>query len=476
MDLQQYLLALRARRKAFLFALFATVIAAVAVGLMLPARYVSQATVLVDARDEQALSPTRVFGVRERAAYVATQVDLMQSGRVARQVVHDLKLTQHPELRAAYESETGGAGPIDVWIGEQLLRKLDVIGSASNLITVQYTGSDPKFAADVANGFAKAYLTVSLELRTDPSRDAAEWFDEQLVAQRGRVEQAQKRLTAFQKEKGIVSVDERLDIEASRLSELSTQLLAARNATYDAQARYRQGAELLEKGGSPDALPEVMASTAILAVKTDLARAEGALQAASADLGPNHPVYQRNASEVKALRDKLAGEMKKMVAVLGNTVEQTRKREQELQAAYQSQQARMMQSRDARAQVAGLMRDLENAQRSHDAVLERLMATRIQSRARQGDAALLTPAVVPLLPAQPRMPLIITFALVLGLALAVVAVYALEMLDRRVRSRLDLESRLAVPSLGRLSRWYPTGGSRLLPAAAAPAGALPNLS
>jgi capsular polysaccharide biosynthesis protein len=104
------------------------------------------------------------------------------------------------------------------------------------------------------------------------------------------------------------------------------------------------------------------------------------------------------------------------------------------------------------------------------------MATRIQSRARQGDAALLTPAVVPLLPAQPRMPLIITFALVLGLALAVVAVYALEMLDRRVRSRLDLESRLAVPSLGRLSRWYPTGGSRLLPAAAAPAGALPNLS
>jgi capsular polysaccharide biosynthesis protein len=74
------------------------------------------------------------------------------------------------------------------------------------------------------------------------------------------------------------------------------------------------------------------------------------------------------------------------------------------------------------------------------------------------------------------MPLIIAFSLVLGLALAVVAVYALEMLDRRVRSRLDLESRLAVPSLGRLSRWQPAGGGRLLPAAATPAGALPNLS
>jgi hypothetical protein len=52
-------------------------------------------------------------------------------------------------------------------------------------------------------------------------------------------------------------------------------------------------------------------------------------------------------------------------------------------------------------------------------------------------------------------------------------VYVLEMLDRRVRSRADLESRLAVPSLGRLSRWQPTG-SRLLPAPMRAARALPN--
>jgi capsular polysaccharide biosynthesis protein len=58
-------------------------------------------------------------------------------------------------------------------------------------------------------------------------------------------------------------------------------------------------------------------------------------------------------------------------------------------------------------------------------------------------------------------------ALGLGLMLAAMMVYALEMLDRRVRSRADLESRLAVPSLGRLSRWQPSG-SRLLPA---PSGA-----
>jgi len=41
-------------------------------------------------------------------------------------------------------------------------------------------------------------------------------------------------------------------------------------------------------------------------------------------------------------------------------------------------------------------------------------------------------------------------------------VYLLEMLDRRVRSRSDLEQKLAVPSLGGISKWQPMGG-RLLP-------------
>jgi uncharacterized protein involved in exopolysaccharide biosynthesis len=216
-----------------------------------------------------------------------------------------------------------------------------------------------------------------------------------------------------------------------------------------------------------------MSSAAILAVKADLARAESLLQTVSADLGPNHPVYLRHSSEVQALRQKLTGEMKKVVAALGNAVEQARRREQELQAALQAQQGRVMGTREARAQVAALTRDVENAQRSYDAVLARSMTTRIEGSAKQGDAVLLTPAIEATRPAHPRVGLIGALAVFLGLMLAVMMVYALETLDRRVRSRADLESRLAVPSLGRLSRWQPMGG-RLLPAPSRAARALPN--
>jgi succinoglycan biosynthesis transport protein ExoP len=474
MDLSQFLLALRARRKAFMLALVATIVAALAVALIMPKKYVGQATLIVDARDEQTIVPSRgAVSITERAAYVATQIELIQSGRVATQVARDLNLAQNPDLREEWQDETGGVGPIDVWIGNLLLQKLKVNNSVSNLMTIEYSSKSPKVAANIANGFAKAYLDVVLELRNQPVREASQWFDEQLAGMRNQVMQAQNKLTAFQKQKGILVADERLDIESARLTDLNTQMLAARTALYDAQAKHKQAAELLASGGSPDAMADVMASPAVAAVKLDLARAESLLQTASTDLGVNHPVYMKYSSEVKTLREKLSSEMKKVVATLNNAMQQTQKREQEIKAAVDAQQARIMQAKDVRVELAAMTRDVENAQRNYDTVLTRAMSTRLESRAKQGGAALLTPAVEPPLPAQPKIPLIAALSVVLGLLIAATMVYLLETLDRRVRSRADLEARLAVPSLGLLSKWQPTGG-RLLAAPRPAARALPH--
>jgi chain length determinant protein EpsF len=474
MDLSQFLLALRSRRKAFMLALVATIVAALAVAFIMPKKYVGQATIIVDARDEQTIVPGRSsVSLATRAAYVATQIELIQSGRVATQVARDLNLAQNPELREAWQDDTGGVGAIDVWIGEVLLQKLKVNNSVSNLITIEYSSKDPKAAARVANGFAKAYLDVVLELRNQPVREASQWFDEQLAGMRNQVTQAQNKLTALQKQKGILVADEHLDIETSRLTDLNTQMLAARNAFYDAQSKYKQASELLASGGSPDAMAEVMSNPAIAVVKADLARAESLLQTASTDLGANHPVYIKYSSEVKALREKLSNEMKKVVAALSNGMQQAQKREQEIKAAVDAQQARIMQAKDVRVELAAMTRDVESAQRNYDTVLTRAMSTRLESRAKQGDVALLTPAVEPPLPAQPKIPLIAALSVVLGLLIATGMVYLLETLDRRVRSRSDLEARLAVPSLGRLSKWQPTGG-RLLAAPRPAARALPH--
>ena len=474
MDLSQYLLALRARRKAFIIALAATIVTAIAVALIVPKKYVATATVLVDWRDEQTMSPVRITAA-ERTTYIQTQVDLITSNRVATQVARELKLAQQPEVREAWENDTGGVGSIDEWIGAMLLEKLKVETTISNLLLVNFSSEDPRKAAAVANGFVKTYLEMVLQLRTEPTREAAAWFDEQLKTLRAQMSQSQAKLNAYQKAKGILVEDARVDVESARLTELSTQLLIARNAHYDAVARHKNATELLEGGASLDALPDVLSNVHLNALKLDLGRTEARMEQEGAVLGPNHPQYLRTSAEVQGLRDRLRAEGKKLVAGFGNAVQQTRKREQELQAAIDAQNQRLYNIKDFRVEMAAMTRDIDAAQRSYDAVLTRYMTSKVEATAKQTNVLMLAPASEPVKPAHPKVGLIAALSVVLGTLLAAGIVYVLETLDRRVRSRSDLEARLAVPSLGRLSKWQPSG-ARLLPAPIKAHRALPNAS
>jgi len=472
MDLNQFILALRARRKAFVIALAATILTAVAVALIVPKKYVATATLLVDARDEQTMSPSRL-SARERASFVQTQVDLLQSNRVAAQVARDLKLAQREGVRDAWERDTGGAGSIDEWIAATLLERIDIDTSVSNFVLINFPAENPKFAAEVANGFAKAYLDTVLHLRTEPSREAVGWFDDQLKTLRTQVTQAQTKLNAYQKQKGILAEDRSIDVESTRLSELSTQLLAARNATYDAVSRHKQATETLESGASLESIPDVLSNSHVNGIKVELGRVESRLEQESAVLGAHHPQYLRSSAEAQQLRDKLQAEVKKVVAGMGNAVQQSRKREKELQDAIEAQNQRLLSLKDFRIDMAAMTRDIEHAQRSYDTVLTRYVTNKIDASAKSSNVALLSPAIEPLKPKHPKVGLITGFSVLIGLLLAAGVVYVLEALDRRVRSRFDLESRLAVPSLGRLSKWQPTGG-RLLPAPTKAARALPH--
>ena len=473
MDLNQYILALKARRKAFVTVLAVTVFTAIVVALVIPKRYDATATILIDARDEQTMAPARM-SPRERAGYIFTQMELIASGKVAHKVVRDLKLASQPGVREEWERDTGGAGTIEEWLATNLLEKLKVDSGASNILIVKYSANDAKKASDIANAFAKAYLDVALELRTEPSREAGQWFDEQVKALRADVTGAQSKLSSYQKEKGVIGGDERMDVEYTRVAELSAELGRQKAATMDAQTRYKQAQDLIKDGVSLEAFPEVLANGYIITVKSALQAAEGRLAEQSEVLGPNHPTYQRTAAEVQGLKERLNAEATKVVTGLGNAVQQSAKRVEELQTSLKDQQDRIMKLREQRVDMAVLSRDLENAQRAYDGALSRAIAVKVDSKVRQTNLAMLTPAVEPLKPAVPKVGLISALSVLIGALLAAGMVYVLEMLDRRVRSRTDLESRLAVPSLGILSRWTPAGG-RLLPSPNSPArAALPR--
>src|SRR5206468_8637385 len=162
--------------------LAATILAATVASLLLPKSYKATVSLLVDAKDEQSLSNALrpLILPQERLSYLQTQMDIITSKKVTRKVVQDLKLAESPSTRADFEDQAGGKGSVEDWLVDSLLSKLKVETSQSSIIQVTFSSADPRHSAGIANAFAKGYIDTMLELRVEPTRQAAEWYDEQL--------------------------------------------------------------------------------------------------------------------------------------------------------------------------------------------------------------------------------------------------------------------------------------------------------
>jgi polysaccharide biosynthesis transport protein len=83
--------------------------------------------------------------------------------------------------------------------------------------------------------------------------------------------------------------------------------------------------------------------------------------------------------------------------------------------------------------------------------MQRSVQTRMESEASHSNIAILNPAIVPQEPAKPKMMLNILLSVFLGTILGVGMAFLAELLDRRLRSPIDMVDQLGLPVLGILS-------------------------
>jgi len=287
-------------------------------------------------------------------------------------------------------------------------------------------------------------------------RNAAAWFDTQLKTLRANLEDAQAKLTEYQRREGIVSTDESQDLEYARLNELSKQLANTQQETIELQSRDRQARSDIARGSDLDQLPSVRANPYIQQMHADVIAAETKLQEMSRQYGVNHPAYKAQVAEIEARRDKLNAEMRRTVASNGAALRQSQARDAELQSAIASQRTRLLSLKEGRNELSVLNRNVETAQKTYETALERSVVSQVEGRANQANASVLTPAVAPSKPSQPKLRLNIALSMVLGTMLGLGLVLLLEMSDRRVRSLADLNEASHLPLLGRITAWRPT--------------------
>ncbi|MBQ5948633.1 chain length determinant protein EpsF [Massilia sp. ST3] len=448
MNVQQFLLILLARKKIILSTLLVTVLLALGWSLVQQKTYKATASVLLNYKGVDPLTGLTMPG-QLLPGYMATQIDIISSKNVALRVVDTLRLASSPAVQKQWQESSEGKGSVRDWLADLLLKKLEIMPSReSSVVEISFKGADPAFAAAVANAFAEEYQKISVQLKTEPAKKASSYFNEQTKQLRDNLEAAQARLSKYQQEKGIVSLDNnRVDVELSRLNDLSAQLVVAQTAAMEANSRERMA------GGGVNSA-DVANNALIQNLRVQMSGAEAKLAEAGSRYGRNHPQYQAAAAEVGKLRAELNGALGTVSRSVGANAQVLRQREAELRSELASQKARVLELNRARDELGVLLKDLDSAQRAFDSASQRFSQTRIEAQSEQSDISILNPAVAPTEPSGPRILLNTLASILLGTILGVGLALLLELLNRPVRSTGDVKDMLGIPVLGTIE-WRP---------------------
>jgi chain length determinant protein EpsF len=442
MNLQKVLLILKLRWWLVLAIFAVTALGGFAYSRIVPKGYLATTTLLLDVRTDPlvaALAPTLA-----QPAFMATQTEVLRSERVAGRAVTLLGLANAPQAVAQWREATGGNVPLETFYADSLTRGLKVeAGRNSSVLTLEYVAADPKFAAAVANAFARAYLDVSIELKVGPAREYASFFDERLKTLRSELEAAQTRLSEFQRRKGIVPTSERVDVETTRLTSLESALAVAIAESADTASRQRNT--------GTETSVDVQGSSAVQSLKAELARAETRLNEISTTFGANHPTRIQLEAQIGELKQQLANEMRRVSGATTTVNRMAGQKIAELRSLVDAQKRVVLSLRGDRDEASVLIKDLETAQRAYEQVAQRRSQLATESQAEQASARVLSPATAPLDPWSPNVKKIMGAALVLGLVIGVAAALGWEYLDQRVRSEGDMHMAEGVPLLGVMS-------------------------
>lgn len=441
MTINSLLAILFARKWVILVTTSLAVCLAIAANLMTPRSFTGTTELIVDGRGQDPISgqsqPARLM-----AGYIATQADIIRSRTVANKVIDQVgeqNLISKAGLSVTPGDDAAIRRQLQVYLGQglQVVPKRD-----SNVLGIGFEAKDPVLAANLANAFAQAYMYTNLEMRIEPARQTSEWYKAQLTSLRTELTDRQNKLSAYREEHKIIASPDRLDLESTRLAELSTQLMAAQTERLNSQNRRDQ---INTQKIDPES--RAMDNPQVQQLAAQLARAESTLRDLGSQVGENHPHYLQARAEVTQLKQQLKRLMELISGSLRSSVELSKAREEQIQKELAEQKELVLQLNRHKNELALLQQEVDNAQSAYDSALARSAQTHLESQISTTDIAVLNPAIPPTNPTPSKLAMMLILALAGGALAGIAIVLVWEWLDQRIRTNADIESELGLPLL-----------------------------
>ena len=389
---------------------------------LIPAKYLSESRVLVEQRSNIFLRPDVDKDLIDRGTVdqeaVTSQVQLILSRDLAREVIDKLKLSQ----RAEFDPALAGISPVKAVLGtlgliknpmlmtpeERVLEayydRLTVYAvEKSRVIVIDFLSEDPELAAQVANAIAEAYLVRQQSVKQEQARSAGQWLAGEIESMRKKVSDAEAKVEAFRAGSNLLVGPNNTTLSAQQLGDFNAQLAAARAQKADAEAKAKLIREALHAGG-PIESSDILNSELIRRLSEQRVTLRAQLAEQSSSLLDGHPRIKELKAQIADLDRQIRAEAETMAHSLENDAKLAAARVDSLTANLDQlkKQAATTNERDVE------LRALERDAKSQRDLLESYLAKYREATARgtldsaPADARVISRATVSNVPAYPK--------------------------------------------------------------------------
>ncbi len=466
----------------------AAVLSIAAVNLITP-RYKSEARILIDGRENIFLRPN---GERneERAALdaeaVTSQVQLVLSRDLAREIIKKNKLAERPEFDPVLQGLSPlksllallgiGRDPFSMTPEERVLdayydRLTAYAVDKSRVIVVEFQSRDPDLAARVANSIADGYLVLQQNARQEQARAASQWLSGEIDNLRNKVSEAEARVEDFRSKSNLFVGTNNTTLSNQQMGELNTQLNNARALKSDAEAKARLIREMLQSG-RPIEASEILNSELMRRLFEQRVTLRAQLAEQSSTLLDNHPRIKELKAQLADLDRQIRDEAEKISRSLDNDARIAGGRVESMSAALDQLKKQASSTNGQDVQLRALEREAK-AQRD---LLESYLAkyreanTRENIDAAPSDGRIISRAIVSNTPAYPKKLPIVLIATLATLLLSSGLIVTGELLRMTAPRALTMLTSQAPPL--RAAKAKAVIEESAAPALAAPATAL----
>jgi capsular exopolysaccharide synthesis family protein len=405
---------------------------------------------------------------------LASQIEVIESGRLLERVVADLKLAQDPVFNGSLEPPEGWtrwlslsnvvaearahvfgakAEPAMEETPEELkIRMVSALRGAveaewldgTYVLIIRTTTSDPKRSAELANEMARFYILDQLETKFEATRQATDWLTERVADLRIALEEAEQSVEDFSSGSSLIS-EEALGASARQLKDLRERATGLGNERGETDSRL-QAVGASRAAGDFAAVAALMREPRLTTLAGEIA---GLDQPAQNEL--RAAMIARFDAEFERGKTRMAFAIERLddqeVAVRETIAELEKKQDQQATALLQLRQ---------------LQREAEASRLIYEFFLSRLKETSVQEGIQRPDARMLTEAEVPFAPSSPHRGTTLMTGGGGGLLLALLLVFLFERLNASFRSTEELESRTGQAVIGTIPMAPVTGRRALL--------------